>query len=241
MGVSDRFHITQSPMQITSDVGTQVLFRGLDKVEKVKSIRPKNGSITDLWVEEATESNMRDIAQLRKRQRGGDISVPKRITISFNPIYKAHEIFTNYFGDSGWEDDQTEYTSDERTILKTTYKDNLFLAPDDIYELENEKDSYMYEVYTLGNWGVLGDVIFTNWRIADLSDMRDQFTNIRNGLDFGYGADPAAFTHMHYDRKHKRVYIFDELYLYGRTNPELADEIEGKIKLAVSGELETAE
>ena len=30
-------------------------------------------------------------------------------------------------------------------------------------------DSYYYQVYTLGNWGVLGDVIFTNWKVDDLS------------------------------------------------------------------------
>ena len=49
-------------------------------------------------------------------------------------------------------------------------KDNEFLTAEDHERLENEKDEYYYNVYTLGNWGVLGDVIFKNWKLADLSE-----------------------------------------------------------------------
>ena len=54
-----------------------------------------------------------------------------------------------------WADDQTEYTGDELTILKTWYIHNRFLTAGDIEDLENEKDEYFKEVYTYGNWGVL--------------------------------------------------------------------------------------
>ena len=225
MGVSHRFKCTVNPMRIKCDTGTQVLFRGLDKVEKVKSVRPSKGAITDIWVEEATEANENDIDQLRKRQRGGDKDVPKRLILSFNPIYQTHWIYTRYFSTIGWGDEQTQHSGKSLTILKTTYKDNGFLTDGDIYDLENEPDQYMYEVYTLGKWGVLGDVVFKNWRIVDLSDMRNQFTNLRDGLDFGYGAHPAAYVGMHIDTKRKRLYIYDELYLYGHTNQELATKL----------------
>ena len=43
-----------------------------------------------------------------------------------------------------------EHREDGLLIVKTTYKDNLFLSPDDIRALENETDKYFYEVYTLG-------------------------------------------------------------------------------------------
>jgi phage terminase large subunit len=91
--------------------------------------------------------------------------------------------------------------------------------------LENEKDEYYRDVYTLGNWGILGDVIFRNWRVEDLSEMQAQFTNHRNGLDFGFSSDPAAMPVMHYDSKRKIVYIFDELYERGLTNDLLAQEV----------------
>jgi phage terminase large subunit len=72
---------------------------------------------------------------------------------------------------------------------------------------------------------VLGDVIFTNWKVKDLSQERKTFDNIRNGLDFGFGADPVAFNRMHYYKKRKRLYILDEFNGHGLTNPQLAKEI----------------
>jgi phage terminase large subunit len=99
------------------------------------------------------------------------------------------------------------------------------LTLDDVKDLENETDKYYYNVYTLGNWGILGNIIFTNWRVEDLSSMCNQFTNRRNGLDFGFSSDPAAMPVSHYDRKRKTIYIFNELYEAGLTNDLLADEI----------------
>lgn len=230
LGVHHRFRFTVSPMQIVSDVGTVVLFRGLDKVEKVKSIRPKSGALTDIWVEEATEAVLQEIGQLRKRQRGGDTSIPKRLTLSFNPIYQTHPIFTEYFASVGWQDDQTYHEGESLTILKTTYKDNQFLAPDDIAELEGETDKYLYEVYTLGNWGSLGAVIFTNWKIVDLSEQKKEFDNLRDGLDFGFGGHPAGYAGMHLDSKRKKLYVFEDFYRYGATNPELAGILQPIVK-----------
>jgi phage terminase large subunit len=91
--------------------------------------------------------------------------------------------------------------------------------------LENEKDKYRYNVYTLGNWGILGHVIFTNWHVEDLSGLHAQFTNHRNGLDFGFSVDPSALWVSHYDRAHKRIYVYDELYQRGLTNDLLAVEV----------------
>lgn len=221
-GITHLFKINQADFEITCKSNNkQILFIGLDDVEKVKSIRALEGAITDVWIEEATEVDKNDIKQLKKRQRGGSAKTKKRLTLSFNPIYKTHWIYNDYFKKIGWADLQKEFTSDSLTIKKTTYKDNRFLTPGDIEDLENEDDGYFYQVYTLGNWGVLGNVIFTNWSVQDLSGMHDQFTNRRNGLDFGFASDPAASPRTNYDKKHKTIYIFDELYETGLLNPEL--------------------
>ncbi len=50
--------------------GCQVLFAGLDDVEKLKSIVPKSGVLTDIWMEEATEISYRAYKLLTKRLRG---------------------------------------------------------------------------------------------------------------------------------------------------------------------------
>jgi phage terminase large subunit len=219
------FKFNESDLTITCKNEYQILFAGLDDVEKLKSITPAKGEITDVWLEEATEAQKDDVKQLLKRQRGGSEDTPKRLTISYNPILQTHWIYEEYFANVAWADDQKEYTGDSLTILKTTYKDNRFLTHADREDLESEKDTYFYSVYTLGNWGVLGDVIFTNWTVEDLSDRIDQFTNRRNGLDFGFSSDPAAVPVTHYDRMRDTIYIFKELYERGLTNKALAEEV----------------
>ena len=223
--LANEFSVNKSDMLITSKSGYQIIFGGLDDVEKLKSLTPAKGVITDIWIEEATETDRATVKQLYKRQRGGDPNTPKRLTMSFNPIMQSHWIYEEYFSGISLSDKQTEYKSDSLSILKTWYIHNRFLTPEDVADLENETDKYYYNVYTLGNWGVLGNVIFTNWTIQDLSEMRAQFTNRRNGLDFGFSSDPAALSRSHYDRMRKTIYIFDELYERGLTNDLLAVEL----------------
>lgn len=220
--VSPLFAINKSDMLITCHNGYQIIFAGLDDTEKLKSLVPAKGVLTDIWIEESTETERGSIKQLYKRQRGGSGDVPKRLTMSFNPIIKTHWIYEDYFSGTAWADNQTEYHDDELSILKTWFIHNRWLTADDIRDLENETDPYYRGVYTFGNWGVLGNVIFTNWRVEDLSGMRAQFTNYRNGLDFGFSSDPAACIVTHYDRAHKTIYVFDELYEKGLTNDLLA-------------------
>jgi phage terminase large subunit len=228
-GVSQFFNINKTDGTITSVDGWQAVFSGLDDVEKLKSITPAQGAITDVWVEETTETSQDSIKQLMKRQRGGDENTPKRMHFTFNPILQSHWIYKTYFADIGWTDTQTRYKGDGISIQKTTYKDNKFLTADDRKGLETETDSYYYQVYTLGNWGVLGDVIFTNWRVEDLSGMYDQFTNRRNGLDFGFSSDPAAVGVSHYDKMRKTIYFYKELYETKLTNDILAQRVKEMI------------
>lgn len=224
-GLSELFSVNKTDGTVTCSNGYQIIFAGLDDVEKLKSVTPALGVFTDIRIDEATETNWASIKQLLKRQRGGSKNTPKRLVLSFNPILKSHFLFSEYFSKLGWADDQKEYTSPALSILKTTYRDNKFLTPDDVYDLESETDEYYKSVYTDGNWGMLGGVIFTNWRVEDLSQMTDQFTNRRNGLDFGFSSDPAAVIVSHYDTMRKTIYVYKELYETGLTNDILSDRV----------------
>jgi len=216
----DCFNVSKSEMLITAmNNGAQIMFAGLDDVEKIKSITPAKGVLTDIWIEEATEIARDDYKQLEKRLRG-ESRHKKRITLSFNPVYKEHWIYREFFGN--WQDGASEYHEDGMSILKTTYKDNRFLTDDDRLALENEQDEYYRNVYTLGNWGVLGDVIFRNWRVENLDEFEKQADRLFFGLDFGFSSDPAAGVKLHYDRARKRIYILDEIYERGLTNTALA-------------------
>src|SRR5258706_9588598 len=224
------FNINKTDGTVTCENGFQAVFAGLDDVEKLKSLTFKKGALTDVIVEEATETEKNSIKQLKKRQRGKTLSGTKKtITLLFNPILHSHWIYEEYFAGLAWSDKQTEYHSEQLSILKTTYKDNHFLEQTEINDLETETDKYHFNVYTLGNWGILGHVIFTNWRVEDLSEMHAQFTNHRDGGDFGFSVDPSALWISHYDDKHKRIYVYDELYERGLTNDKLAEAVKEKI------------
>jgi phage terminase large subunit len=229
LGVDHLFNAVPSQGHITCVNGYQIIFSGLDDVEKVKSITPKLGVITDVWAEEATEISYSDIKQLRKRLRGIATylgkRVQKRIIMTFNPIYKTHWLYKEYFVPNEWRDDQKEFLSERLSILKTTHLDNEFLDEEDHLLLEEETDKYWYEVYTLGNFGILGDAIFTNWRIADLSKLKSSFDRIRNGLDFGYSSDPNAYVRIHYDKLNKKIYIFNAWQAKKLTNPMIAEKL----------------
>jgi phage terminase large subunit len=224
--LSQLFTITESDMDIVCKNGYMAMFKGLDDVEKLKSITPQKGILTDIWVEEATEASEEDIKQLEKRLRGEtEENKPKRITLSFNPILRTHWIFKRFFG--GWTDHTTVRRDNGTFILKTTYLDNRFLAPDDIKAMENETDEYMRAVYVLGNWGVLGDVIFKNLVVADLKadPIFKTFDIFRNGLDFGFSHDPTAYNRMYYHRASRSLYIVEELNSLGWTNDIIAKAV----------------
>lgn len=206
-------------MVITNTLnGRQILFAGLDDPEKIKSITPADDVLHRVFIEEATEVKRDAIMQLKKRLRGrSDIS--KHILLAFNPILKSHFIYRDYFG--GWQDDKNIYEDRDLLIVKTTYKDNLFLTTEDKRLLEDETDPYFYNVYTLGNWGILGHVIFKNWRVEDLSDRIPQFDKIYCGCDFGYSSDPNALIKVHLDKTRKKIYVFDEHYQAGMNDDEL--------------------
>jgi phage terminase large subunit len=225
MDLEGEFSINKTEMAITHKAsGCQVLFAGLDDVEKVKSITPASGVLTDIVIEEATETDYNDFKQLQKRLRGGDESIIKRITLLFNPILQDHWIYEEFFLGK-WDESKNYYGDDKQLILKTTYKDNRWLTPDDIAKLENETDRYYYEVYTLGNWGVLGNLIFTNWETRDLTELRKTWAKYHNGLDFGFFPDPTAFIRCGFDRAKKEVYIFQEFGGTGYTNDMIAEEL----------------
>ncbi|MBR6613190.1 MAG: PBSX family phage terminase large subunit [Clostridia bacterium] len=223
LGVRHLYDISKTDLTITNKQnGKQILFGGLDDVEKIKSITPQNGVLEKIIIEEATETTYTDYKALTKRLRGYS-KVPKGITLLFNPILRTHWIYEEFFADC-WNDEKRFYKDERKLILKTTYKDNKFLTPDDIYLLENEKDPYFYNVYTLGNFGILGNVVYRNYRVEDLSAVKNSFDNIYQGLDFGWN-NPNAYVKMHVNESKKQIFVLDELYKSSQTYDSLANDL----------------
>ena len=164
-GVGELFTIIETDMRITCASGSSAIFKGLDDTEKLKSITFPSGDLTDVWIEEATETQEADFNQLnlRLRGRGGR----KQIVISFNPVDINHWLKKRFF----------DRKDKDVTICHTNYKDNRFL--DDEYtsllESYRETDPYYYSVYCLGEWGVYGKTIFDKYRVTErIAQLKDK-------------------------------------------------------------------
>jgi phage terminase large subunit len=142
--------------------GNEIIFTGLDDVEKLKSIY----NITIIWIEEASELDAIDFRQLDIRLRGRTESY-KQIIFTFNPISITHWLKAEFF-------DKKKKNS---TTSHTTYEDNKFLDEEQIEVLEGfkETDPYYYQVYCKGEWGVLGKTVFPARIVTDrIIELRKQ-------------------------------------------------------------------
>jgi phage terminase large subunit len=167
--LAEHFKVNESDMRIKCLLtGNEVVFKGLDDIEKVKSITFENGELTDIWCEEATEMQEADINQLKVRLRGG--KTKKQIVLSFNPVNIQHWI-KRHFIDSGLA-----------TVCFSTYKDNKFLTDEDKNALEKlkESDEYTYNVYCLGKWGILGKTVF------DARALQNRLEEVQKPIKQGY-------------------------------------------------------
>ena len=167
--LSKIYKINESDLRIRNIVnGNEIVFAGLDDVEKLKSITFENGELTDIWIEEATEILESDFNQLMIRLRGGKSK--KQIVLSFNPVDINHWIKKKLID------------TKKATFIKTTYKDNKFLIEEDSQVLESFKDTdpYYYDVYCKGNWGVLGKTYF------DAKQINKRLNEIKEPIKVGF-------------------------------------------------------
>ena len=180
-----RVKINRTDMVITFPNGSEILFSGLDDVEKLKSIY----NITGEWLEEASELTEADFNQLDIRLRG-KTKYYKQIIITFNPVSVMHWLKKRFF--------DTPDPDDRVRVHESTYKDNRFLDEENIRVLESFKDidEYYYQVYCLGMWGVTGRTVFDGQAVTKrlLEDIRPNRTG-----EFLYDDDGLKLTNIRFE------------------------------------------
>lgn len=184
--------------------GSQLIFKGLDDTEKIKSI----AGITRIWMEEMNEFSQDDFNQLNLRLRGRD---RLQLTGTFNPIDENHWLKKTFF-------DSDQY-SNQTTIIKTTYQDNRFI--DEIYKQELERyktiDPNYHRIYARGEWGIIDEArIFQTWPFADYPEQ----TLTIWGLDFGYNHDPTAIVRTTMNRMN--IYADEICYQTGLSASDIS-------------------
>lgn len=195
--------------------GTTFKCLGLDDPEKIKGFT----EVSDVLLEEATEFMPEDVDLIDGTVRSVLYSLPLQIYFCFNPISKANYVYKRFGFDTGIKPPNT-------FILKTTYLDNKYLAPDYIQRMEDMKTTNpsRYKIEALGDFVSLDKLIFNNYVVEEF-DHAQVKGELICGLDFGFINDPSAFVASLLDEDSKTIYIFKEWSGTGYTNDKLAEVI----------------
>lgn len=249
MGIYDRLKFKTSPMQVIYPNGSKIIFKGMDKPAKLKSI---NG-VSVIWLEECSEVKYAGYKELLGRLR--HLNSSNHIICSTNPVGEDNWTFKHFFKDEENEriilDDNELY--DKRVVItNNTYyhhsicDDNYFLPSSYIEELEQMKeyDPDLYRVARLGRFGVNGTKVLPQFEVMKHEDVINKIGDIpakwyKYGMDFGFETSYNALISMVIDDKNKDLYIYDEYYKNKMTDDRTAKEIENyKDKLIIADSAE---
>ena len=223
LGLDDLFVQKKSPLRMVyKSTGQEIVFLGVDKKEKIKSIKPSVGYFGVVWYEEVDQfMGMEEIRNINQSLlRGGD---RYWCFYSYNPP-KSRDNWVNQevlLDEPGRHVHHTNYLGVPRDWLG----DLFFLEAE---KLKN-KNEMAYRHEYLGEVTGTGGDVFDNVKDMRMSDAKIQlFDRLHYGCDFGFAVDPLAFAAMHYDKKHEDLYIFDEIYKYSYDTRPAAEEIKSK-------------
>ena len=190
LGVEALWTATRSPLElIYKPTGQRILFRGMDRVDKLASTTVERGSICWVWIEEAFElRSEEDFNKLDLSMPRGEVAPPlfKQTTITFNPWSEQHWLKARFF----------DQPHPDVLAMTTNYLCNEFLDDTDraIYEDMRVRFPRRYAVAGLGEWGVEEGLVFERWRVEsfDPRALPGEYRHVF-GLDYGYANDPTAF------------------------------------------------
>lgn len=157
-----------------------------------------------LFINEANNVGYETARQLIVRTRG-------LVVWDYNPVraFWAHEY----------------YQPRENCIsIHSTYKDNDFLTPQQVEEIESYKsDERWWRVYGEGLVGNIDGVIYDFEQVDEMPDPQG-FVEVL-GLDFGFTNDPTAIVRLLVHTGRREVYLDEVTYKTGLTNDAICREL----------------
>lgn len=229
LGVSRLWKLTKSPMRAEYlPTGQKIIFKGLDKAAKSKSIKVPFGYIGYLWFEEfdefAGEEEIRKVQQSVIRG-GNDFVVFK----SMNPPKSRQNWANDYIEKEKLRKDtlvsQTTYLTSPKEWLGQQFIDDA-----EWLKMVNPK-AYEYEYLgiPIGN----GTEVFDNLEIRQITDEEiARFDRLYRGVDWGWFPDPFHYGCMHYDSARMTLYIFEEFRTNKMRNSETGKILKDKFNLS---------
>ena len=228
----------ESPFKLTFPNKSEIIFKGMDKPEKLKSL---NG-ITIVWLEECSEIKYDGYKELLGRLRHPYLSL--HFILSTNPVGTDNWVYKHFFKDVDDTGKETVILDDEilyklKTVVRgdtyyhhSTVDDNYFVQQDYIDQLEEMKkfDKDLWRIARRGRFGVNGLRVLPQWEVRDHELVMRDVRNIpkrwhRRGMDFGFETSYNAIVWMAIDDKEKILYIYKEYYKNKMTDDKTAEDL----------------
>ncbi len=209
----------------------KIFFGGQGDVEKVKS----KSELTFVWVEEAIPPSLVDFQIVNRSIRTTTADWIQTV-FSINPTLdgdpEKHWFYNKFHYDKHDGLDFTHIESGEMdekqveirtTSIHSNYRNNKFLSPEYKFDLENEKDPYLYQVDTLGKFSrrEVGGRFYKLFTIAnnitpnDISKRYDPKMPLFISFDFNTKPYLALLIAQIYG---KQIHIIDEMALKSPNN-----------------------
>lgn len=182
--------------------GSILEFFSVDNAGKV------HGSARDrLFINESQNISYEIARQLFVRTRG-------QIVCDYNPTH------------SFWLNEIIEAKSNCITI-HSTYKDNEFLSPEQVAEIEdNRNDSNWWKVYGEGKVGTLDGLIY-DFELVDALPVKEEMDHLVEiqGMDFGFTNDPTARVQVIADPRKKILWVKQRCYKTHMKNSDIQRDL----------------
>lgn len=228
----------ESPFTLKFPNGSKIIFKGMDKPEKLKSL---NG-VTIVWIEECSEVKYEGYKELLGRLRHPSLRL--YFILSTNPVGTDNWVYTHFFKSVDEEGNEHVTLDDEilyklHTVVRgdtyyhhSTVDDNLFVQEDYIQQLDDLKhfDADLYRVARKGRFGINGLRVLPQWEVMPHDLVMREVRNLpkkwkRVGMDFGFETSYNAIVWMAIDDKNKWLYIYKEYYKNHMTDDKTAADL----------------
>lgn len=226
LSLSSVVKVKTSPLNIRFPNGSEIIFKGMDKPEKLKSIN----DISIIWLEEASEIKYSGYKELLGRARHPSLKI--HFLLSTNPVSKRNWTYKHFFINRDEKvvrlDDYKLYKA--RKIVKddvyyhhSTVDDNLFLPQSYIDTLDEikEYDPDLYRIARKGQFGTNGTKVLPRFEVMDHEEVMAKVNRLkmhRAGMDFGFSESYNAAVRVAIDHDNKYLYIYWEYYNKGMTD-----------------------
>lgn len=234
---ANKVYYLKHPMEFIFPNGSKIIFKGMDKPAKVKSL---NG-VSIVWLEEAAEIKYAGYKEMLGRIRTPGQSM--HFILSFNPVGKENWTYRHFFVNLDNEGNEKTILSDEtlyrrKLLVKndvyyhhSVADDNPFLPVEYIRRLDDiaSYDSSLYRVARHGRYGANGTRVLPQFCVADNAATFKEainkipFSEHYFGMDFGFEESYNAVLSVAVDKEENILYIYDEIYINHVTDDEMAE------------------